>query len=151
MENPSLDALDIGIIRALQEDGRKPFTEIADTLGVSERTIRVRVTQLKESNVLQIIGIVNPITIGLKLVAMIQISAHENQLEKCIEKLTMMDEVRFVTLTSGEYHLVIEVISRSHDEFSEFVTGKLNKLQEVRSTNITMELKIVKNSFKFLK
>ena len=35
-----MDDLDFAILNHLQEDGRKPFTEIAKALGVTEGTIR---------------------------------------------------------------------------------------------------------------
>jgi Lrp/AsnC family transcriptional regulator for asnA, asnC and gidA len=39
----TLDQLDRKIINELQTDGRRPYTEIAKRLGVSEATVRKRV------------------------------------------------------------------------------------------------------------
>ena len=41
-----VDAIDKGIIEALQANGREPFRRIAATLGVSEATIRARYARL---------------------------------------------------------------------------------------------------------
>ena len=41
-----IDALDQGIIEALQANGREPFRRIAARLGVSEATVRARYTRL---------------------------------------------------------------------------------------------------------
>ena len=55
---PVLDAdaeFNLRIIELLQEDGRMPFSTIAEKLGVSEGTVRNRVKQLRDDNVMQII------------------------------------------------------------------------------------------------
>jgi Lrp/AsnC family transcriptional regulator for asnA, asnC and gidA len=146
-----IDEIDLKIISHLQNDGRMTFKDIAQDIGVAERTIRLRVAQLRENGILSIIGVVNPIKVGLKLIAAIQISVSQNSMEECIKQLNDLDEIRFIALTSGEYHLLIEVVSRSHEELGEFLEKKLNNVTGIRKTNIIMELKIVKNQFRFVK
>ena len=41
-----MDDLDLSILASLQSDGRRPFTDIAQELGVSEGTVRNRVSKL---------------------------------------------------------------------------------------------------------
>lgn len=146
-----IDELDLNIISYLQEDGRTTFKEIAQKIGVAERTVRLRVSNLRESGVLSIVGVVNPIKVGLKLIAAIQIVVGQNQLDACIEELNDTEEVRFVALTSGEYQLLVEVCVRSHEELGEFLQHKLNKIAGIQRTNIIMELKILKNQFNFVR
>jgi Lrp/AsnC family transcriptional regulator, regulator for asnA, asnC and gidA len=146
-----IDEIDLKIISHLQQDGRKTFKEIAQDIGVTERTVRLRVTQLRESGIVSILGIVNPIKVGLKLIAAIQISVLQNSMEQCIEELRALDEVRFIALTSGEYHLLIEVCSRSHEELGDCIEKKLNYVTGIQKTNIMMELKILKNEFRFVR
>ena len=52
-----LSALDKRIIEHLQEDGRRPFTQIATALGVSEAAVRARTNRLVERGILQIVGV----------------------------------------------------------------------------------------------
>lgn len=47
-----LDATDIGIIHALQFDGRMPFVRVAELIGVSERTVRRKFYRLLEQGTL---------------------------------------------------------------------------------------------------
>ncbi|WP_328702328.1 Lrp/AsnC family transcriptional regulator [Alicyclobacillus suci] len=146
-----IDAVDLKIIKFLQEDGRMSYREIADQIGVAERTVRLRVSQLRSSGVLQIVGVVNPIKVGLKMIAAIQLAIAPEQLDSCIQTLNEMPEVRFVALTSGEYHLMVEVMSRSHEELGEFIQKRLNGIAGVQKTNVIMELKILKNQFRFVR
>ncbi|MFB5189730.1 Lrp/AsnC family transcriptional regulator [Alicyclobacillus fastidiosus] len=150
-ELDGIDEVDLNIIKFLQEDGRMSYREIADQIGVAERTVRLRVAQLRNNDILQIVGVVNPIQVGLKMVAAIQISVAPQQLNTCIETLQEMPEVRFVALTSGEYHLMVEVVSRSHEELGDFIQNRLNRITGVEKTNVIMELKILKNQFKFVR
>lgn len=146
-----IDEIDLKILSFLQDDGRMTFKEIAARIGVAERTIRLRVTNLRETGVLSIVGVVNPIKVGLKLIAAIQIATEQNKLDQCIKELIEMDEVRFITLTSGEYQLLSEVCVSSHEELGDFLERKLNKVAGIQRTNIIMELKILKNKFNFIR
>src|SRR5947209_14014370 len=52
-----IDALDQGIIEALQANGRESFRAIASRLGVSEATVRARYARLCADNILQVVGV----------------------------------------------------------------------------------------------
>ena len=57
---PHKDKLNRSIIQMLQTDGRMPFSEIANELGVSEGTIRNRIANMKKAGLLRIVAIVDP-------------------------------------------------------------------------------------------
>ena len=63
--------LDRAIIERLQADGRRPFTQIAAELGVSEAAVRARTNRLTERGVLQIVGVADPMKLGYDQVALI--------------------------------------------------------------------------------
>lgn len=65
----SIDEIDQHIIEALQMDGRRPFTKIAADLGISEASVRQRVANLINTQVMQIVAITNPIKLGFSLPA----------------------------------------------------------------------------------
>ena len=68
-----LDAVDRGIIEALQRNGREAFRRIAAKLGVSEATIRARYARLCADNILQVTGVTNPLGLGFEAQAMVGI------------------------------------------------------------------------------
>jgi Lrp/AsnC family transcriptional regulator, regulator for asnA, asnC and gidA len=59
-----IDALDQGIIEALQANGRESFRAIAARLGVSEATVRARYGRLCDDDILQVVGVTNPLGLG---------------------------------------------------------------------------------------
>ena len=65
--------LDKRIIEHLQEDGRRPFTQIASDLGVSEAAVRARTGRLIEKGILQVVGVTDPLKLGFQQMAMIGI------------------------------------------------------------------------------
>ena len=67
-KNP-IDEIDQRIIEALQQDGRRPFTKIAADLGISEASVRQRVSNLINNQVMQIVAVTNPIKLGFSLAA----------------------------------------------------------------------------------
>ena len=56
-----VSALDKRIIEHLQADGRRPFTQIASDLGVSEAAVRARTNRLIERGILQVVGVTDPL------------------------------------------------------------------------------------------
>jgi Transcriptional regulators len=48
-----VDAMDLNLIRILEEDSRTPWSRIARRLGVSETTVYLRVKKLTEMGVLE--------------------------------------------------------------------------------------------------
>src|SRR6476659_9284665 len=69
----SLDAIDRGIIEALQENGRAPFRAIAAHVGVAEATVRSRYSRLVDDGILLVTGVTNPLGLGFEAQAMIGI------------------------------------------------------------------------------
>ena len=59
-----LDPLDIAIVRELERDGRASFRDIARELGVSERAVSGRFTQLVDDGALKVIAVGNPLNLG---------------------------------------------------------------------------------------
>jgi len=55
-----ISELDKRIIEHLERDGRRPFTQIAADLEVSEATVRSRTDRLVENGILQIVGVTDP-------------------------------------------------------------------------------------------
>jgi Lrp/AsnC family transcriptional regulator, regulator for asnA, asnC and gidA len=145
-----LDDLDIGIIRLLAKDGRMSFTEIAGQLGVTEKTVRSRFNSLRENNIINVVGVVDPISLGLKTGAIILLGVDPEKLEAVIEAAHQFKEIRFITLISGEYQLLVQVHVRTSDELTEFFKDKLMRIPGLVKTNIIIQLEVYKNTYEYL-
>ncbi|WP_232699876.1 Lrp/AsnC family transcriptional regulator [Brevibacillus daliensis] len=146
-----LDDLDYQIVTRLQENARLPFTQIAKEIGVTEKTIRIRVQQMQEEGILSLVGIVNPIKAGILVQTMIQVAVENHMLENVIEVMNDIHEIRLVILTSGDYQLLIQVFTRDYHELSNFLVNRLNKIDGITKTNVIIELKVLKSKLKFIR
>ncbi|MEV0339022.1 AsnC family transcriptional regulator [Nocardia sp. NPDC050713] len=57
MKTEALDAVDLGLLHALQVDGRAPFSRIAEVLSVSDRTVARRFARLATTGAVRVTGV----------------------------------------------------------------------------------------------
>lgn len=129
-----MDRLDYEILSVLQQDGRRSFTEIGKAAGVSEGTIRKRVTRLVDEGVIRIIGLVDPHLVGFDAPAMIQISVSPPHLEEAAQAIAQFPEVSYLLMVSGEFDLIVEVRCRNREHLASFIRDQLQKVPGVQRT-----------------
>ncbi|MBC8331022.1 MAG: Lrp/AsnC family transcriptional regulator [Anaerolineae bacterium] len=141
-----MDELDLAILEFLQSDGRKPFTEIANQLNVSEGTVRNRVTRLMDENALQIVGVVDPAKMGYQVSALIGVSISGGNIEQVARKAAVFGEVSDVVMVSGEFDLMISVYCKDGEHLSDFLSQKLRSVEGVTHTQTFVILRNFKNT-----
>ena len=141
--------LDKRVIEHLQTDGRRPFTQIAAELGVSEAAVRARTNRLIERGILQIVGVTDPLKLGFHQMAMIGIRCESDQLVEVAEQIAEMPEVDYVVITAGTYDLLIETVCEDNEALLRFLTEKLRSLDGVRETETFMYLRLVKQTYQW--
>lgn len=148
MSIPYIDELDKGIIKFLANDGRMSFTEIASNLFVTEKTIRTRYKHLLEQDILNVVGVVDPVAIGIKAGAIIQLKVQLPILEQVIEDLKKLKEVRFITTISGKYQVIIQVAVPTCDDLSASFK-KIRSIHGLEEMNTSVQLEVHKNTFEY--
>jgi Lrp/AsnC family transcriptional regulator for asnA, asnC and gidA len=143
----SLDAIDHHILSALQDDGRAPFTQIAEALKVSPGMIRFRYNRLVESGVLKVVAISNPMKMGFTFMAMIGIRVDVSKLTRVSEQIAGLEEVIYLITTSGSFDLFAEVMCTDQEDLLKFLSEKLSPIDGVRETEAFIHLKIVKEVY----
>ena len=66
-----LDDTDKAIIRALQLDGRTPYSKLGPAVGLSQAAVRQRVQRLIDRGVMQVVAVTDPATLGFAVQAMV--------------------------------------------------------------------------------
>jgi Lrp/AsnC family transcriptional regulator, regulator for asnA, asnC and gidA len=135
-----MDDLDFSILIQLQEDGRKPFTEIAKTLNVTEGTVRNRVSKLLADKTLRIIGLVDPHRVGFDSPALISVSIHPGYLDSAVQAIKNLPEVSYLLLVAGEYDLIVEAMCRDREHLTDLITQRIHKIPGVSDTHTLMIL-----------
>ena len=142
-----LDEIDRAVIAAMQKDGRASFAQIAEQMGVSAGMIRLRYNRLAEQGYLRVVAITNPLRMGYKSMAMIGLRVDGAKLLEAAEKISKLDEVIYLVVTSGRFDIFAEVVCRDHEHLLEFISAKLSTVEGVRDTESFMHLKIAKEIY----
>lgn len=144
-----LDELDHGIIKRLSEDGRVSFAELSKCLHVTEKTIRLRYKNLIDKEILNVVGIVNPIAVGLKAGAIIQLKVKSQFLQAAIEELKKIPPIRYITVTSGEFPLLVQITVKDQEKITE-VLYAIDAIEAVTDVNTIIQLDVHKNTFEYI-
>lgn len=142
-----MDELDLAILSHLQRDGRKPYTEIAQILGVSEGTVRNRVYRLLEEQVIQIVGQVDPYHLGFDAPAIMGVSVHPSEVESAANQIASFPEVSYLLMVSGDYDLIVEVMCRNREHLTNFLNQSLRKVPGVLSVHTFLILRTLKADY----
>ena len=144
-----VSALDKRIIEHLQADGRRPFTQIALDLGVSEAAVRARTNRLIARGILQVVGVTDPLKLGFHQMAMIGIRCQSDRLVAVAEELAEMPEVDYVVITAGTYDLLIETVCEDNEALLRFLAERLRAIEGVRETETFVYLRLVKQTYQW--
>jgi Lrp/AsnC family transcriptional regulator, regulator for asnA, asnC and gidA len=139
-----IDALDQGIIEALQANGRDSFRAIAARLGVSEATVRARYARLCNDDILQVVAVTNPLGLGFEQ-ALIGLKTTGSP-QPVADAIASWAEADYVVVTAGQYDLVVEVVAADRRGLLD-VTNRMRELDGVVSTETFLYLDLVKQLY----
>lgn len=141
-----VDDLDLAIIRILQQDGRRPYADIATELGLAPSTVQQRANRLINMGLVKITALVDPLTLGISVLAMIAIRADGTRLREAAGEIGRFEEVDYAVICTGPYDILVEVACQSNDDLLSFISDKLAKVEGVREIETFLYLRIVKDS-----
>lgn len=112
----AIDRIDAEILRLLQNSSRLSNKQIAAAVGLAPSSVHDRVRRLWNDRVLTGAHVtVNPkvMGIGLEALLMIEMSKHERAtVDRFLEEIVDVPEVRSAHLITGRYDLVVHVVAR---------------------------------------
>ena len=142
----SLDAADKAIIERLQEDGRRPYTKLARDVGLSEAAVRQRVQRLIDDNVVQIVAVTDPLTLGFHRQAMVGVKT-EGDINAVADTLSSIPEVDYLVFTSGSFDLLFEVVCEDDEHLLTLLNDKVRSVPGVRAAETFMYLRLHKQTY----
>ena len=143
-----LSDLDKRIIEHLQQDGRRPFTQIAGALGVSEAAVRARTNRLVERGILQVVGVADPGKLGFQQ-ALIGIRCEPGRIVEVADALAELSEVDYVVVTAGRFDILIEAVAEDNEGLLRFLNDRLQRIGGVRDTETFTYLRLVKQTYQY--
>jgi Lrp/AsnC family transcriptional regulator for asnA, asnC and gidA len=145
----NLDDIDKKIILELQEDARRQFKIIAKKLGVSEGTVKNRVTRLKNRGVLKLEARVNPFALPNTISALVGVNLKERDHEEKIKEIERIPAVTAVWNATGRFDLFFEVMVNSLNSLNEILFREdFSKIGGIRYTETFLTLSSSTKYFK---
>ena len=141
-----LDSIDRQIISHLQRDGRRAYGAIASEVGLSEAGVRRRVQRLKDSGVMQIVAITDPLQLGFGREALIGIRVH-GDVRLVADKIASIDEANYVVMTAGSFDIIAEVIAVDDDALVHLLNDSIRSIPGVTEVETFLYLKLSKQTY----
>jgi Lrp/AsnC family transcriptional regulator for asnA, asnC and gidA len=144
-----IDALDTRLITLLQADGRLPNTELARRLGVTEATVRKRISRLLRDGIVLIAAWTDPLKIGYPIYTFIQLQVEMAQIERVSDRLARLSEIFFVVVGTGEFDICAGALFRSNEHMYDFFTRHLSQIPGIQRTTTSSILRTVKRGYMY--
>ena len=135
------DAMDWKIIEILSEC-HVPNSQVAEQLDVSEGTVRRRIKALQSAGVMKVRALLNPEILANQQLALVVANVDKPDLLKSKAKeISELENVTSVSIISGRYDLLIEVLVESNKGLVSFITENLSKVEGISKTETFLILK----------
>jgi DNA-binding Lrp family transcriptional regulator len=143
------DEMDMRLLDALRQDGRRSYADLSHDLGLSETAIARRVTALAASNRLYFVAMVDPGALGFEFEVMVHLRVEPSAIESIAVSLATLAEVRYVSATTGHSDLTCDAIFRDTEALYEFVTYTVGGMRGVRDVEVDVVLESLKREYRY--
>ena len=143
--SPGMDELDHRLIKELLGNAERSNAELSVKFGVSEKTVRRRMSHLIDNGVITRAIIPNPIKLGYDVRVFIALEVELSSLDNIIQSLTSCANVDFVALCAGQIDVLLGAWFHSSREMVNFVKDYLAKISGIRKTQTIVVLDIKQN------
>lgn len=142
------DQLNRKIIQILENDGRTPYSEIAQALGVSEGTVRNRISRLKAIGALRIVAVVDPSATEYHTSAMLNLATARGCAPADVAaRLGAHSCVVYILWVASRCDLIVEIVVDDQTQFLEFLDTHIHRAQDIAHAEVMPGLKNFKNQF----
>ncbi len=115
-----IDEKDLKIIEMLRENGRIPYTEIAEKIGISDVAIIKRIRKLEEIGVIKKFTVlVDPKMLGYNVVAIVGVDTEPEKLFDVVRELKKFKQVKYIAISSGDHDIMTVIWAKDQKEYAE--------------------------------
>lgn len=140
--NYKVDKTDLKILEILIQDAKKPFTEVARKVFVSQGTVHVRMNKMQAAGIVEKITLkVNYAKLGFDITAFIGIYLEKSALyEKVLQKLKQIPEITSVHYTTGNYSMFVKIHCKDTNHLKEVLHEKMQQIEGIERTETIISL-----------
>lgn len=147
-ESVDLDDIDRAILEILQDDGRIPWSRMADLVGLSAPATRDRVRRLEQNGALRgIRARIDPRTVGAGTLAFVSVALNDAlEHQRVVELAATRPEILECHVVAGAYDVLLKIRTSSPEALARLLRDHVRRLPGVTATNSTVVLESVKET-----
>ncbi len=146
----SLDAIDIAILRILQQNARTTVREIAVQVKLSTTPVHERIRRLETQGVIrQYATLLNPnlVNKGLMVICYVSLRQHNKSAgSKFIKSIMEMPEIIACYNISGEFDFMLKVVAENMDDYYHFHVNKLSQAENIGQLQSVFVMGVIKDT-----
>ena len=142
-----IDTLDENILRVLAKNGSTSNRSLAKKLGVSEATIRRRKFGLIESNLLRIVGVVDPVGLGYEVCVIFGLGVEHTRVDEALKTLALYPEISWVLSTTGRFDVIAMARFTSASELYNFLREQVANIKGLKNSETFLCMAIEKGRY----
>jgi DNA-binding Lrp family transcriptional regulator len=143
-----LDATDLQILQALQNDSGLSNVELARKVNLSPSPTLARVKALEREKVISgYVALVDPAALGLKMNVFIQVSLEKQEAASLLrfeEAVSHFEEVMEVYLMTGDEDYLLRIVVPDIQALEQFILQHLTRIPGIKNIRSSFALKQVK-------
>jgi Lrp/AsnC family transcriptional regulator for asnA, asnC and gidA len=136
------DNTDLRILEILMQDAKRPYTEVAKRVNVSQGTVHVRMNKMEDAGVLEKTTLkINYAKLGYDITAFIGIYLEKSALyEMVLAKLKSIPEITSIHYTTGNYSMFVRIHCRDTNHLKEVLHDKMQQVEGIERTETMISL-----------
>lgn len=142
--NFEIDNTDLKILEILMHDAKRPYTEVARKVNVSQGTVHVRMNKMEEAGILEKTTLrINYAKLGYDITAFIGIYLEKSALyDMVLAKLKNIPEITSIHYTTGNYSMFVKIHCRDTNHLKEVLHDKMQQVEGIERTETMISLEV---------
>ncbi len=154
VENPTLDATDLALLRILEGNARISVKELAQKVHLSATPVHERLKRLEASGVIKsYAAVLDARKLGKSLMVICYVSLKQHSKKagtQFIKAIGALDAVVECLTISGNFDFMLKVICANMDDYYHFHVHELSAIDNVGNVQSTFVMGVVKQSYRLL-
>lgn len=150
MPSPALDAVDLEILAALQDDGRITNVDLAAKVGLTAPPCLRRVRSLEHDGVIEgYHAKLSATALGyaITVFALVSLKSQaEHELRAFEDHVATLPQVRECHMLNGEIDFILKIVAPDLQAFQRFLTSELTTAPNVASVKTSLTIRTSKDS-----
>ena len=140
-------SVDYELLSLIGEDARQNSQELAKQLNISSATVRRKLREFYNKDLLRITGVVDPLKFGFNVSVVVFIDVASDKLEAVIDDLIAQSRIWFISTTTGRFDMLVVARFTSTDELSDFLINVIGKISGIRNFETSICLDVRKGKY----